>query len=242
MSPQKASRSQRVAWIDLERAQLRVGTVPRKRLEWAIAFAATNLEDRTAAELVDLRLQLTAFRWALIWWSRIPNPWRDRLMPKFGHHQLAGDIGLEDSTGTGHSPVFFNVDELRKTQERFQAVLAALQVGSYDLTLRAKVDISIRPRQKLDRGIKDFDNVPFYGSGLFSPLIRIEDKMEGALFRLAELLDVFGELVHRCPEERGGCGRVFLASRTDRVFCSQQCLSRSTTKAWRAKQPKRGAK
>jgi hypothetical protein len=63
--------------------------------------------------------------------------------------------------------------------------------------------------------------------------------LEEAKDQLFNLIHQAGHLVKECkapaPRSEAACGKLFVATRNDRVYCSTRCTSRAATNAWRIK-------
>jgi hypothetical protein len=77
--------------------------------------------------------------------------------------------------------------------------------------------------------------------GKYSLGYGVSDYVVRCMIALARLLGELGERVQTCPAKKDGCGKRFVASRTDQQYCSTTCVSRATTRRRRALlQKKRG--
>jgi hypothetical protein len=63
----------------------------------------------------------------------------------------------------------------------------------------------------------------------------VNDYVADCLIKLMQLTGDFADLVRICPKEKHGCGEWFLASRSDKIFCTTTCVSNSTSHARRAR-------
>jgi hypothetical protein len=66
--------------------------------------------------------------------------------------------------------------------------------------------------------------------GTYSISYEARDFVVKAMIVLTQLLADHGQRVRTCPEERHGCGKRFLTSRSDQIYCSTTCVSRATTR------------
>jgi hypothetical protein len=187
------------------RAQL---TDPRTRLSWAVVFAQAWLE-RPSKE--DLR-RLSATR----------DVHGIRVMLK-AFTDWAGGTAAERRKGIS----LFTDDEMRTTQQRFRRILEeylehqTASIGRFYVELRV-ITINGRPYLIQDNGALDLPPV------------------DRAVFALGLLLHEHTDPLRVCraPKYRGNegetCGR-WLVGRPDRIYCSDTCRNRATTRHSRQK-------
>jgi len=120
----------------------------------------------------------------------------------------------------GLKPVLMPRKWIERTHKCLSQMLAALKS-------RETLSYTFQTSFRLSRGTKEGFHFSFSmpGSGLSAQY----------LVTVMMLIEEQGDKVRRCPEDRHGCGRWFLASRTDAIYCSATCLNRATTRNRRAR-------
>jgi len=198
---------------EVRRAARRVGVTSENRLAWAIAFAQRSPETMTQGDWVNAQSELAALLGAE------PGSPLELLWP----------VGRR---------------ETEVAQRTFRRVLDAavrrrdVPLGRHELFL----DWLPWPRSSPPRGMARWPP----GDGRYS-LIHLDRKRPAAaaLHRLGQDLELAGHFLKACPAPapRGkpteSCGRWFIQRRPQQAYCSPQCQSRASTRAYRAEREKR---
>ena len=241
----ETSKPDKLSLAQYENIQLRVGRLPTQRLQWALQFAHTNLDTLMPGEFLDLRSELNAFAFSLIWWDRLSAYQRQKFRQKLGNATIPRRIPPDPSE-----------EETRTTQAEFNKVLGNFgqhgraTVGPFPVTYLMQRQTT-PPEKLFKKTLSAFKNpspagmlsfhkanpiwfqhvLPFYAD---KPAMLIEGGFENrALVKFAELLAGHSALVRDCPRE--GCSRWFVAARLNQAYCGKRCQSLVNTRKYREK-------
>jgi hypothetical protein len=213
---------------ELALVQDRVGRTGPDRLAWAVGFARKRLDSLTTSEGLTLRGELLVFPTFIPGRtpSRRPSPTTLRAT-----EQPHGSVDLPTN------------EETKEAKEAFHAVLERFithgeaRIGPIRVTYRlVRGDRVTRARPRagtLADMMYPVDGVPNERRVfLFTfPRQHAIAALPRGLLALVHLLSAHGQLLEVCPN----CGGWFVASRTNKVYCSSRCLSRKTTRTLREK-------
>lgn len=189
----------------IRKAAEEIGRRPEDRLRWALTFVNQELDSFSSANWLDVTLKLAAFR---------VNPFR-----------LFGMAVSGENLPVGAGVFFPSREQIGQIHAGFnrlfdEYVSAGQTIFEYRLPAgKHTVDFALSHVQE--------------GKSVFS--IRVEDYAADCIIKLMRLMEDFAHLIRTCPPKKHGCGRVFLATRIDNIYCSSACVNRSTTRERRAR-------
>ena len=219
---------EQISRAELARVQDRVGRTPIERLEWAVRFSLASRDSLTTGEWLNFRGELLIFSTFILGStpSRRPSPERLRAT-----EQVHGSVGLP------------TIEETKEAKEAFHTVLGRFithgetRVGPISVTYRlVRGDRVTRARRA--KTLADMvypaplEEVPNERRVFLFTFARGQNVVAAlplGLQALVHLLSAHGQLLETCPE----CREWFVASRTNRAYCSSRCLSRKTTRTHR---------
>ena len=214
------AKTTKVPMEELWKVRPRIGLDPLDTLRWALEFAQRDLEELTPGDWENLRLELTVFATMQL------SKWRGQ-KPKAMRGPGGYDIFMKVRAPSREPPMIevATDQEIRDTQADFRRIFSRLydkgwvSIGPVEieyLATRRKIRGNL-PRELVARMFALVKGIRF-----------------GALRYLAEHLMFFGELLEVCHDTT--CGRWFVQSRKNQVYCSPQCQTRANTRIYRGNQ------
>lgn len=203
---------------DAWRAWKRIGVRPESIVQWG--FGLLNQWPESDSTWLALRQEIGALG-CLSWCGPVEH-WADHIQKKL--------TVREEVSAIFRLPV-------QKEASRFLLMLKGciedLLNGSIARVGPLSVSISITRR---DRKVGSRSPRPKH------EVLRPHQLTDEAIYKVLQALDVCGGLVNRCPE----CNALFLAERSNRMYCGLQCQNVVTSRRFREKQkaerPKRKKK
>lgn len=127
----------------------------------------------------------------------------------------------KDKARSIDSPMFPSEEKMREIRTSVASVLTTYtDQGEVNITLEGRTHV-------------------YLAGGEFAFIVA--DMAQSATVRVMKLLADFSDHVRRCPAGEG-CGKWFLAKKTDAIFCSKTCGTRKRIRELRERKAKKGAK
>lgn len=228
----------------IEKIQLKVGREPSERLQWVLNFAQKDLGELTTGEWEDLRWEMAAFSYTLIWWDRLPKYQQKLLRESFGGHTFNAKVTIDIP-----SP-----KEITAIHKGFNHILSELrkdghaEIGPIEMVMGAFWNKGGSKGRNTDaaarrKSITDLFNMylpPFYDDPFRKrkdpPTVFTGGFFDQARVRLIELIQGHPGMLHVCKDK--SCARWFVAARVNREYCSKKCQTRARSQRFRLKKAK----
>jgi hypothetical protein len=177
-------------------------------LRWAIEFAAQNLATFSAAAWLDVTLKLAAFRTNVF--------------------LLFGNTDGKEIMPVGGKGFFPSREEIREVHRAFNDVLSRY-ASDTSIEFQPASSIDFQPAKAPVFQLCRRED----GNWTFN--IRAADFVTDCKIKFMRLVGDFANLIRVCHRERHGCGKRFLATRLDKIYCSTVCANRAATRGRRAR-------